>query len=137
MNINELEGRELDVAVAEMMGFKKVGYYRRKYHFIVGWELCNKGDLDPFGNKARLYYYPDPGFLTTVPEYSRDITAAWLVEERIEELDLIDEYCIQLTQIVNSHWDEGADYHPFRWELIHATAEDRCRAALMAAEAEK
>ena len=112
--LNQLDGRELAEAVAtKVMRWTalrepgKAHLWVESGHFISGWR-------------------PD-----------RDIADAWLVEERIEELDLIDEYCIQLTHIVNSHWDEGADYQPFRWELIHATAEDRCRAALMAAEAEQ
>ena len=67
---------------------------------------------------------------------SKSIAAAWLVEERIEEMGLIEEYCMHLNEIANAHWDEGKR-QPQRWQLIHATPEDRCQAALMAAEAEK
>ena len=62
-----------------------------------------------------------------VPYYSTDIAAAMQVEDRIEELGLIPEYCEALLNITD------ASEH---FELIHASPEDRCRAAVMAAEAE-
>ncbi len=70
-----------------------------------------------------------------VPHYSRDIAAAWLVEERIEELGLVEKYCNHLASIVWSYQAHPAPL-PLKWYSIHASPEDRCRAALMAAEAE-
>ena len=72
-----------------------------------------------------------PGFWL----WSTDIAAAWRLEERIAELGLIDEYCVYLNAIANTHWDEGKR-QPQQWQLIHATPEDRCRAASMAVENE-
>jgi hypothetical protein len=64
--------------------------------------------------------------------YSTDIAAAYQMEERIAELGLIEEYCFQLNAIANAHFDRAYYRQPQRWQLIHATPEDRCRAALLA-----
>ena len=72
--------------------------------------------------------------LISVPPYSTDISAAWQMEDRIAELGLIEEYCFQLNSIANAHLDRDYFRQPQRWQLIHATPEDRCRAALKAVE---
>ena len=61
---------------------------------------------------------------------STSISAAWLVEERIAELGLIDEYCWEIIKLASTKKGDP----PQQWNLIHATPEDRCRAALKAME---
>ena len=117
MNINEMEaGREMDALVAEKIFDRSVRVIEGAYEYR---HKLTKED----------HWY-------LVPEFSTDIAVAWLVEERIAELGLIKEYCMHLNEIANEHWDAG-NRQSQRWQLIHATPEDRCRAALMAAEAGK
>ena len=59
-----------------------------------------------------------------------DISAAWLVEERIAELGLIDEYCWEIIKLASTKKGDP----PQQWNLVHATPEDRCRAALKAVD---
>ena len=70
----------------------------------------------------------------TLPHYTRDITATYQMEERIQELDYIEEYCYQLRRITNMNWDAGVRL-PQTWQLIHASPEDRCLAAIRTMEA--
>ena len=104
MNIDKLEGRELAVLVHERIFGESVP------------------DVSP-----------NDSWWIHLPDYPGDISAAWLVEERIAELGLIDEYCRHLNDIANARWDAGEKLGR-SWQLIHATPEDRCRAALKAVE---
>ena len=113
---------------------------------LMGWELIpdplydNLGAamnaIKPSGEKVFLWYLRknvSSGKEPWTP--SRDIAAAYLMEERIEELGLIEEYCQALEKLLfAANWEENSIFVP--WLLVHASPEDRCRAALMAAEAE-
>ena len=117
--IRKLEAnRETDALIAEK---------------VMGWE----SQYIEYGGSGGEYVWILPDGIRQhepdVPSYSTDIAAAYQMEERIAELGLIDEYCKQLNKIANVHWDEGVR-QPQRWQLIHATPEDRCKAALMAVE---
>ncbi len=68
-----------------------------------------------------------------VKEYSADMRAAYIMEERIAELELIGKYCKHLNLIANEYWDAG-QRQGRSWQLIHASPEDRCHAALLAKE---
>ena len=105
-------GRELDALVAEkMMGWKYIPDKQERKSWIstlwVNWK-------DSKGTTQLL-----------VPSYSTSIAAAWLVEERIKELGLEPEYSEALLDLTD------ASEH---FELIHASPEDRCLAALKAVE---
>jgi len=123
-----MSDRELDAKMAELMGVDKE-------------EEIDLAILDPVGvtDSFRATIWAN-----ILPHYSTDIAAAWLVEERIEELGLVHQYCINLVMVT---CDYEHDYHAILrmgrglyddqlFNIIHATPEDRCRAALMAAEAE-
>ena len=111
MNINKLEDRELDAVVAKEL-FDRPPYYYDCPHF------------DKNGRILSFCSCPD------LPRYSRYIATAYLAEKRIEELGLIDEYCIHLSRIVFPY---NKDTHlPLGWYLIHASPKDRCHAMLMA-----
>ena len=71
-----------------------------------------------------------------VPDYSSSLDAAWLMEEEIAQRKLIRKYVFALEDIVWSAGrsqqailDEWPSPHEL-WQLIHATPEQRCRAAL-------
>ena len=115
MNIDKMEGKELAIAVAErVMGWKKVSWL---------------GEYDWRDGDGEQPY----SFSAWKP--STDIAAAWLVEERIAELELIEEYCMALESLLfDANWEEESIN--VVWLTIHATPEDRCRAALMATETE-
>ena len=70
-------------------------------------------------------------FHENLPAYSTDIAPSYTMEERIAELGLIGEYCKHLNDMANARWDAG-EIQGRSWQLIHATPEDRCRAALKA-----
>ncbi|OMD66025.1 hypothetical protein BSK62_13235 [Paenibacillus odorifer] len=95
-------GNELDIEIAvTVMG-------RERDKFRSGW--IRLGDLST---------YPK--------QYSKDISAAWEVEERIKEMAIdaplyIGYYMTELQLIVGN---KGFD-------MVHATPEQRCKAALLA-----
>ena len=79
-----------------------------------------------------------PAWGLEVLPYSTDISEAYQMEERIAELGLIEEYCIHLNKISNANLDElryMIHRPPLCWQLLHATPEDRCLAALKAVDA--
>ncbi|KAF6630670.1 hypothetical protein H6F38_14680 [Paenibacillus sp. EKM208P] len=59
--------------------------------------------------------------------YSLEISSAWEVEEKIKELRLQAKYCIALKQVVI-----GTGEYVGMFDYIHATPEQRCKAALLA-----
>lgn len=65
-----------------------------------------------------------------LPYYSTDIAAAWEVEEKIKELGLQRKYAEALGIVIAESGHKGLYVEPF--ELIHATPEQRCLAALKA-----
>lgn len=71
------------------------------------------------------------GDLKALPAYETDIAAAWLVEQKIAEMGLRNEYTYQLAMLVGYHgggWDTCAN-------LVFATPMQRCLAALATLEA--
>ena len=64
--------------------------------------------------------------------FSEDIAAAMQVEDRIEELGLEETYINRLIRLLGI----SAPYLDQLFILVHASPEDRCRAAVLAAEAE-
>ncbi len=107
--------RELDVQMAELMGWQKRFYIPDRFVWVDEMGVVMMTDVK---------WQP-----------STDIAAAMQVEERIKELGLIGKYCKHLNDIANAYWDAGKRQGR-SWQLIHATSEDRCRAAVLAKEAE-
>lgn len=60
-------------------------------------------------------------------KYSTDISAAWEVEEQIHKKRLNVEYCSALKQVVAAKGE-----YVGLFDYIHATPEQRCKAALLA-----
>lgn len=110
-------GREMDAAIAELMGLKV-------------YKVANHAKF----KEAPLTYHwycEDSDGITTVPKhYSTDIAMTYQMEERIAELGLIGKYCKYLNDIANARWDAGEKLGR-SWQLIHASPDDRCRAALL------
>lgn len=118
-----LSGRELDAAIAE-----KVMRFTRAPE-----------PSHPTDNRAIngvLYYLPDTPWdrnqHNVVPYFSSDIAAAMEVESRIAEISPLCKlvYLDALRDLLESERDASL------WNLIHATAEQRCRAALEAVRKE-
>ncbi|WP_095205916.1 hypothetical protein [Paenibacillus sp. O199] len=59
--------------------------------------------------------------------YSLEISSAWEVEKKIKELRLQAKYCTALKQVV-----VGTGEYVGMFDYIHATPEQRCKAALLA-----
>ena len=110
MNIKEKKaGREIDdLVVTEVMGWVIEGVY-----------YINKVTEFTTEKIHRNAWKP-----------SLMIAAAYQMEERITELGLINRYCWEL--IKNAANKEEQTHTRQSWALIHATPEDRCRAALKA-----
>jgi hypothetical protein len=109
-------GRELDALVAErVMGWKHVG-------------------TSPSGNKSYDDEENDERYLVGMSNMfrcwspSNDIAAAYEMESRIAEMNLISQYTRALADLVAPECSAGETC----WRLVHATAEQRCRAALAA-----
>jgi len=75
--------------------------------------------------------YRRDGWVVLVPDFSGSLDAAWQMEEEIERRGLLGDYVAALQshlRILGRHVIEVME----TWELIHATPEQRCRAALEA-----
>ena len=132
MNISELRaGKELSAHELNV----KIAIEIMKWNY---WDF--KGDYEgefpmfTYVGESALAVYFDHGDRHSYFDPSHDISAAYQMEERIAELGLIEEYCFQLNAIANTHLDRDYYRQPQRWQLIHATPEDRCLAALAAVE---
>lgn len=136
IDVEKLEGRELDAIVAELMGwiwirfkYELGGYEGPEHAFQVkADELGGFFDTDKY--MADDGKYPKQTH-ARVPHYSTEIAAAFQVEEQIRKLKLVKEYCEALCEIVDTRNDIVLRYS--LWSLIHATPEQRCKAALKAA----
>lgn len=120
--------RKLDAEVAErLMGWTRYS------------EVVHRTDNRTI--EGVLYCPPDypevsRGGLNCVPYYSSDIAAAMKVEDRIAELNLKKEYVTALAIIAAKAATEAGEIFGY-WHIAHATAEQRCRAALSLVEAPK
>lgn len=100
-------GYYLDALVAEkIMGWTKFGVREDGSHN--GWNA-------PFG------------YTSSTMGYSKMISAAWEVEEKIKELRLHVKYCQALKEVVISTGE-----YVGLFDYIHATPEQRCKSALLA-----
>ena len=89
---------------------------------VAGFEMDMCVMVAVFGRKRRDFgYYRN--------KYSENIADAYQMEERIAELGMEKEYGKHLCISVDQLWylQEFKDV----WSLIHATPEERCKAALM------
>lgn len=68
-----------------------------------------------------------PLYIFVNREWSSDMSAAWEVEEKIKQLKLHVKYCGDLKRIVI-----GTGEYVGMFDYIHATPEQRCKAALLA-----
>jgi hypothetical protein len=95
------------------------------------WQL--KVYLDP---KDRLWWIEAPYTpfgRRALPEYHSDMNLAHIVEERIAELGLEAEYVDALTELLDGDVQLAEEWgvtNATAWKLLHASAADRCRAAL-------
>lgn len=111
----ELSDRELDALVAvEVMGWQRQDGYNYWMTF-------------PAGGTFELH-----GLIATWSP-STDISAAMEVEDRIVDLGLQSAYADELTNIVSLEKGK-TQLGAMRFDLIHATARQRCEAALATIE---
>jgi hypothetical protein len=115
---------------------------------VMGWETVTEDEDQPeqvpyhIGPNSEVFYprvadlhpglYPQQG----LPPYSTSIAAAWLVEEKISQVPaLLQQYVVELANLlhVNTLQTDALMCYGDLWRLIHATPEQRCKAALKAA----
>jgi len=129
MSDKELTGAALDRAVAErvMEWHQEVDYDYHPPQF--NW-------VDKNGDYQEIMSHPDQLANPPVWSPSKDIRAAFQVEDRIAELNLQNDYIAHLWSVVGAtrnginFWT--ADNFKAFWLCVHATPEQRCRAALEA-----
>jgi hypothetical protein len=108
-------------------------------------ELNERIAREVFGWRTRPHKYSslDPGSIewfdptvfdydqsfraTRLPEFSTDISEAWMVEEELFRRDLHRQYVAALSEVVDA-WSHGDNIG--LWREIHATPRQRCLAAL-------
>jgi hypothetical protein len=141
MNIDEMQaGREMDALIAEkVMGISVQTFGDTCY--LVNYCLKKEnGDLYYFNGECPTRASIEEA-KKLIPRYSTDLAAAWEVEEKIIQLDFINEYLEALQIIVNGverGWTMTGIIigHTYTVEqtinLVHASPEQRCRAALKA-----
>lgn len=112
MNYAELTDDELRLEVARRCGYE-----------------LRHGFMDDACINPKDYWITPRGWLTSIlPDYPRDIAAAYALEDALPE-EKHAQYAIYLYDIIlrkGVWWD---------WSMIHASAADRCRAWLMTMEA--
>lgn len=107
------ELRQLDLDVAEQ---------------VMGFDRMN-ARVDPMvRNGDPQYFMGYPVGHDFAPYYSIDIAAAFQVEDRIAELGLQRQYIIALRGETRAQMIAAAC--GYEWKLVHASPEQRCRAAL-------
>ncbi|MFB0847307.1 hypothetical protein [Paenibacillus oleatilyticus] len=118
-------GRQLDALVAKEMGWTNFSPVDPNCDHAVGVDGYRRNfALDPGDGKQKPF-----------PLYSTDIYAAWEVESTIADIvdnnELRARYVVALMHIVGVEY--GTPWSPDDiFTLIHASAADRCRAALLA-----
>ena len=123
----ELTGRSLDAEIA-------IRFFRFEW-----WRSSVSGGRALFAGGARPAWFTeratgDEPLCTdwdVIPRYSESIEAAFQLEDRIAELGLQRQYYRALVNVVATSISDRL----FQWfDLVHATAEQRCRAAIAAAQ---
>jgi hypothetical protein len=106
-------GRELDDPVAEIVMGWRTSTEWRGFYWVSGENGIREAEK--------------PSWRPT-----KDISTVWKVEERIAELQLEGQYIKALCDIVGTPRD-GMRFHAMDdWRIVHATPEQRCKAALLA-----
>jgi hypothetical protein len=134
--------RQLDAEVAEKVMGLRVRFEKGEPCAWKGSQSGEWGTGEPFmwsvndyiilkedGTPEHAYYlHGHRHSYRIVPPYSKEMWAAFEMEERIKELGLQDSYAKALLYFVSKP-RESRD-----WSLAHASALDRCRAALKTIE---
>lgn len=101
--IQNLNGKELDIAIAvEIFGHKRDEHRD-------GWIRLGNSSIYP-------------------KRYSQDISAAWEVEEKMNTDELFWRYTNHVKKLLLCKMSEGVN----EYNMMHATPEIRCKAALLA-----
>jgi len=131
--VNALQGRELDNAVAEWMGYKNIqsDCYTPSGKDTCGTHPLGVGGFDGHGR-------------VVIPNYSENITAMLEVRDEIQKRGLTEPYIEALSQVVAPEYASifnsaieldrhGVDIngHEFMWRMAHATPEQRARAVVL------
>jgi len=133
----ELSGIELSALVAERVFGEPMPAIPEECPFDI-----NHAEPSPKGHWQHVHTYENGDVCEWEPfPYGEDIEAAMTVENRIAELGLQNDYIAHLWSVVGAtrnginFWT--ADNFKAFWLCIHATAEQRCRAALAAIESKQ
>lgn len=133
MDGKEMTGRELDAAVAKVMGWR--------------WVLTDDhpccvfmSPVDQQKSGGRILDGPTDSVglgLSDVPAYSTDHAAAYEMEAELERRGMASKYADNLYEIVADEkvddwrWNQSADMY---FAIAHASPLNRCRAALAVTE---
>lgn len=136
--LQQSEGRQLDRWVQEHIMKWKPWVERRGDYLVVTFQKPDEREpymssRDWKSNKERYseieYADIDPNVHAVYGDknWSSDISATWIVEERIKELRLGAAYIAGLKKVLLT-----TDEYIGMFEYVHATPEQRCKAALLA-----
>lgn len=122
--VNDLQGRELDAAVAEWMGWLPTPSSHKAFDNTDGWS----GFLRPDSSGLYEFVHDD-----AIPKYSIDTESMpiYEVENEIQKRGLVEPYIEALSQIISSQSRTTVD---FLWRMAHATPEQRARAVVLMAQ---
>lgn len=137
------EGREINKLISDLI--IKPKYVKEKFYAVDGEDegyyigFDSQEDADDWVEKIKketyLYIHPylkNKGYIKKeylYPNYSDDVGKALEIEEKIEKIGLKAVYIKSLKNVVGfSNTEDDC------WKLIHASALDRCKAALIAIE---
>lgn len=94
---------------------------------VVAAALGKRAERHHFFGNHLVEYLPN-GEMRPIPDYPRDIAAAYELEDALPE-EKRHAYTWELLQVVSTA--ERDTFEVSRWQLVHASAADRCRAWLM------
>lgn len=143
--VNALQGRELDAAVAEWMGWRWVEVESVSSIIPPGYKYGWMANANPSDSRAPRS--GDWDVIGRLPYYSTDISAMYEVENEIHNRGLTEPYIEALSQVIAPEYfsiftsaielDRHAleiDGHEFMWRMAHATPEQRARAVVLMAQ---
>jgi len=125
--IKDMTPAELRIAIAEQLGIANRGHLEAEW--FEGWTDDGKdGWSSPLCPRCKAH---ESCFDSTpcCPDWPNDIAEAYALEEQFTDHVSRWRYGNNLSVVVNAF--VGGNSYELRWALLHATAEQRCRAWML------
>ena len=123
--IKDMTPAELRIAIAKQLGMET------EMRWVLDGYDATEENIYP-GQAQRLCFWPEDTLQDkwfVVPDWPNDIAEAYALEEQFTDHVSRWRYGNNLSVVVNAF--VGGNSYELRWALLHATAEQRCRAWML------